>query len=145
MRAVPMNVNRVCISPDQKKALEMEGMVIIDGRNGAGLRHCHWCGQGSFLASSRARVAIAGMMVQFLASVGQLTALLQPQSFYSQPNAWSPVDARRGRCAIYAQLQRLERCSLIDLSEVGRFTPVNGFRSEGISYSGHRSARRSPR
>jgi hypothetical protein len=58
MRAVPMNVNRVCISPDQKKALEMEGMVIIYGRDGAGLRQCHWCGQGSFLAVSRARVAV---------------------------------------------------------------------------------------
>ena len=39
----------------------------------------------------------AGMMLQFLASVGQLTALLQPESFYSQPNAWSPFDARGGR------------------------------------------------
>jgi hypothetical protein len=27
-----MNVNRVCISPDQKKALELEGLVIIDIR-----------------------------------------------------------------------------------------------------------------
>ena len=58
MRAARTNVNRVCISPDQRKALEMEGMVIIDGRDGAGLRQCHWCGQGSFLADSRARVAV---------------------------------------------------------------------------------------
>jgi hypothetical protein len=65
----------------------------------------------------------AGVMLQFLASVGQLTAFLQPQSFYSQRNAWSPFDARGGQCAIYTQLQRLERFSLIDLSEVGR-SPV---------------------
>jgi hypothetical protein len=75
----------------------MEGMVIIDGRDGAGLRQCHWCGQGSFLAVSRARVAVRRHDAAVLASVGQLTALLQPESFYSQPNAWSPFDARGGR------------------------------------------------
>jgi len=74
----------------------MEGLVIIDGRDGAGMRHCHW----SWAHSSPAVVPellFAGMMLQFLACVGQLIALLQRQSFCSRRNAWSPFDARGGR------------------------------------------------
>jgi hypothetical protein len=97
----------------------MEGMVIIDGRDGAGLRQCHWCGQGSFLAVSRARVAVR----RHDAAVSRSS---QP-SCSRRASTRSRTHGHRSTLAVDDELvhpsyRALRRCSLIDLSEVGRFT-----------------------